>query len=529
MRSLRSALRHVAAPAFAALALALTACGGSAPATGGGAAPAADPNAPVKPKVDRLVVFLNPPPGEFNDIRKICCFDIMALRPMYESLVGIDRNTGQYTPKLAESWNLEPDGKGYRFKLRKNVQFNRGYGEFTAKDVDYTWHQLTDDLAKTPPNTFAPWWKTTVQKIDIVNDYEVVFRISPDSSFMDGISESSDQLVIRSKAQADKEPQEVVSDNPTKPVVGTGAYDFKERQQGSFIRHERRPDKHWRVTPDFPELELRWSKEGSVRLAALLAGEAHITTLSDDLMPAAERAGMKIMAGKVVGTRTWGNWVCCARTDDGKYYRDNSSPLLNVKVRQALNKAIDRDGLQKAFFKKGERMYINHMHQTWPGWDAKWEKEWSDLYGYDPEAAKKLLTEAGYGPNNPLETNVAIRPSTVFKWTNHMYIDGSSTTQVFAWPNRNSDLFNFPRQGSAYYFDADTNALNQKLRDELDPAKQGPIMRELGDLMYHRFGSIPLFFVPVEAVVNPQFVADYTFPGPLYGAWTHFEYVKAAR
>ena len=116
-----------------------------------------------------------------------------------------------------------------------------------------------------------------------------------------------------------------------------------------------------------------------------------------------------------------------------------------------------------------------------------------------------------------------------FKWTNHMYIDGSSTTQVFAWPNRNSDLFNFPRQGSAYYFDADTNALNQKLRDELDPAKQGPIMRELGDLMYHRFGSIPLFFVPVEAVVNPQFVADYTFPGPLYGAWTHFEYVKAAR
>ena len=122
---------------------------------------------------------------------------------------------------------------------------------------------------------------------------------------------------------------------------------------------------------------------------------------------------MKIMAGKVVGTRTWGNWVCCARTDDGKYYRDNSSPLLNVKVRQALNKAIDRDGLHKAFFKKGERMYINHMHQTWPGWDAKWEKEWSDLYGYDPEAAKKLLTEAGYGPNNPLETNVAIRPSTV--------------------------------------------------------------------------------------------------------------------
>ena len=76
---LRSAAAVVALPL--ALLAGSVACGSTQPA-----APAA-PNAPaesgpVKPKVDRLVVFLNPPPGEFNDIRKICCFDIMALRPM---------------------------------------------------------------------------------------------------------------------------------------------------------------------------------------------------------------------------------------------------------------------------------------------------------------------------------------------------------------------------------------------------------------------------------------------------------------
>jgi hypothetical protein len=116
-----------------------------------------------------------------------------------------------------------------------------------------------------------------------------------------------------------------------------------------------------------------------------------------------------------------------------------------------------------------------------------------------------------------------------FKWTNHMYIDASATVQVFAWPNRNSDLFNFPRQQAASWFDADTNRVNEQLMGELNEQKQGPIMRELGDLMFTRFGSVPLFFVPVEAVVNPQFVADYTFPGPLYGAWTHLEYIKAVR
>ena len=40
-------------------------------------------------------------------------------------------------------------------------------------------------------------------------------------------------------------------------------------------------------------------------------------------------------------------------------------------------------------------MVINHMHPTWPGWDATWERRFNDLYGYDPEAAKRLLAEAG--------------------------------------------------------------------------------------------------------------------------------------
>ncbi len=539
----------------------LAACTG-APAP----APAAGPSDPAgPPKTNKLVMFLNPPPNEFNDIRRVCCFDITAMRPMYESLVGIDRATGKYTPKLATEWNLEPDGKSFRFKLQKGVQFNRGHGEFTAKDVDWSWHHQTDDLSKSPPNIFAPWWKNTILRIETVNDYEVVYHIKPDSTFMDMISESSDQMPIRSKAQFDKEGD--AGDNPAKPVAGTGPYDFKDRQIGSYIRYERAAGKHWRVTPDFPELELRWSREASVRLAALLAGEAHITTLPDDLMPQAERSGMKIAAGKIPGTRSWGTWVCCARTEDGKYYRDNSSPLLNVKVRQALNKAIDRDSLQKAFFKRSERMYINHMHPTWLGWDNKWERQWGELYGYDVEAAKKLLAEAGYTAANPLETNIAIRSSTVipgapdvadaiasmwraagvkvnmiqsdtptqtaelraFKWTNHMYIDASATVQVFAWPNRNSDLFNFPRQQAASWFDADTNRINEQLMGELNEPKQAVIMRELGDMMYNRFGSVPLFFVPVEAVVNPQFVADYTFPGPLYGAWTHLEYIKAVR
>jgi peptide/nickel transport system substrate-binding protein len=276
---------------------------------------------------------------------------------------------------------------------------------------------------------------------------------------------------------------------------------------------------------------------------------------------------MKVIRGQVPGTRSWGAWYCCNRTQDGQYYRDNSTPLLNIKVRQALNKAIDRDALQKAFFSRGERMHINQMHQTWPGWDTSWERRFNDLYGFNLEGAKRLLAEAGYGPASPLKTNIAVRASVVipnapdvveaiagmwrkagveveliqtdiptqttevnaFRWTNHMVLDASATHQVSAWPNRTSDLQRHPLRGGAAYFDADTNRVVAALERELDSAKQGPLMREAGELMFTRFGSVPLFFIPVEAVVNPQFVSDWVFPGPTFGTWSHLENIKAVR
>ena len=95
-------------PTLAALALSLAACAG--PSNPG---PTATGGAPTgKPKVDRLVLMVNPPPNEFNDVRKICCFDVYPMRPMYENLVGIDAKTGKYTPQLATEWKLEPDNNG---------------------------------------------------------------------------------------------------------------------------------------------------------------------------------------------------------------------------------------------------------------------------------------------------------------------------------------------------------------------------------------------------------------------------------
>src|SRR5207253_683256 len=142
--------------------------------------------------------------------------------------------------------------------------FHKGYGQFTAKDVVFSWQDLTkpDSL-----QVEAPYWKRVVKEIQTVNDYEVVYHLDPDANFIHGISEAEGGMEIRSKAHYDAKGAPTMQ---TEPMAGTGPYQFKERSQGEFVRFERVPYDHWRVKPDFPEFEFRWIKEPSTRLAALL-------------------------------------------------------------------------------------------------------------------------------------------------------------------------------------------------------------------------------------------------------------------
>src|SRR5581483_11161099 len=137
-----------------------------------------------------------PPAREGNEPRMYGQPDAWQLRPMYEFLIGLDAATGKLVPQLATEWKLEPDGKSYRFKLRRGVQFHDGMGEFTAKDVVFSHKQvsLEDSL-----HGETAYWRTLVDHIEIVDDYEVVFwNKRPDGNFIHGISEAESGMEIRS-------------------------------------------------------------------------------------------------------------------------------------------------------------------------------------------------------------------------------------------------------------------------------------------------------------------------------------------
>ena len=525
------------------------------------AAPAARPvaatgSAPVmvEPQVTRVVLGSTAAAQESNIAHDVGSPDSWQKRPMYEWLIGMDAQTGQPIPMLATGWSIEGDGDVFRFTLREGVRFHDG-GEFTAEDVVHA----ADVRFADPTNTS---FSDTIKSVEAVNDHEVVITyVRLDANWVYTVSQQAG-FEQESKASYDaRGGYPTTMSDP--PIVGTGPYQFKERVQGSKIVYERVPYQHWRATPDFPELSFRFHAEASTRLAALLTGEIHITTINADSYDLAAREGMRLVQGKVPGQRTFFRFsgVNLDLGNVGNYLYPGS-PIVNVNVRKALNKAIDRGAINEAFFGgRGQTMVLNHFHPTREAWDPGWDQRFEGEYGYDPDAARKLLAEAGYGPNNPMELNillvaintysgaedvaeaaegmfreVGIKSTLVtmdvatrrandraLEFDNHIQITGTSSDQFTGWRVYNSSFP--PRYGLE---DAFTNELFSRIRSEIDAEKRAPLWRELGEYSFVNHTSIPLFWLPAEVVINPEIVAEWTFPGSITGFWTHVENIRAS-
>src|SRR4029453_3782976 len=147
--------------------------------------------------------------------------------PFLETLLDLDPKTGEYTPRLAEKWEVSPDLKEWTFYLRKGVQFHYGFGEFTAKDVAHS-HALIVRPDSTAGS--APLWREA-EEVKVVNDYQVVFRMKRPMSIIPYLTSRAQELRIVSKAQGDKKGLGGLKKRP----AGTGSYRYVGRKTGVSI------------------------------------------------------------------------------------------------------------------------------------------------------------------------------------------------------------------------------------------------------------------------------------------------------
>jgi ABC-type transport system substrate-binding protein len=502
---------------------------------------------------DRVVFGVWPPTeGESNNInREINANDEYQLKPMYENLIGVDPETSEWVPMLAEDWVLAEDGKTLTFSIRKGVQFHNGFGELTAEDVVFSLDDATN-----PPGAISDTgniMRTTIDRMEIVDPYTLVFHIKESLSmaFLEGISYGAAGAAIKSKADWDSRgggsPATPKLDEA--PIAGTGPYQFVERTPGQNVVFKKVPYDHWRKNAAFDELEMRFIGEDATRLSALLAGEVHITSIPKELATEAAGRGMKIIKTSLPGRRYGLALAGCYYVEDYKkvipaaqvftsgerLYPD--SPWCDKDLRLAASKAIDRQALNDAFY-DGEaeiaRMWYWLPEQT-DSWNPEWDSRFDEHLGYDPEGAREILEEHGSPveiqviAKNDLTEAVAVMLEDVGFQVELVSMDGGQFTHsrearefksmVEFDDTASENITGFEPAGYANQDSkravemVEWDTMYENVINTLDAEKRAKLWREFGDIVFEEVAHVPLLRTYTEYVVNPNVVCGYTNPG----------------
>ncbi|HEV8585560.1 MAG TPA: ABC transporter substrate-binding protein [Methylomirabilota bacterium] len=274
-------------------------------------------------------------------------------------------------PSVAESWTVSKDHLAYEFVLRSGVRFHNGE-PLTAEDVKFSFERYRGAANKT--------LKERVAAVEVVDPGRVRFRLKqPWPDFLTFYTTATGAGWIVPKKYVEK----VGDDGFKRAPVGLGPYKFVSFTPGVELVMEAF-DGYWRKRPNVRRVVFKVIPDESTRLAALKRGEADIVysvrgPLAEELR---RTPGLSLKATVLQGTF----WVYFPEQWDPK------SPWHNVKLRQAVSLAFDRNVINQAETLGFSRITNSIVPDIF-------EFFWKPPAAmYDPARAKKLLAEAGY-PN----------------------------------------------------------------------------------------------------------------------------------
>jgi len=283
-------------------------------------------------------------------------------------------------PKLATSWNISKDALTYTFQLRKGVKFHDGT-PFDAAAVKFNVERCyKEDAPQFYPraNAYTKWIWQFLQDVKTPDDFTVQFVLKePYGDFLRQLVQGGGgAAVFISPAALKKYGNEAIAEHPT----GTGPFRFVQRVRGEKVVTERNPD-YWGTPPYLDRIIDRPMPEPAARMTALQAGEVDMIYVPhpDGIAELRDR-GFKLLQGPAPHV-----WYFAFNLRD-KNYQD-------IRVRRAINMAIDRQGMAKQLLKGTAVAARGLQAPCCPAYDPTFQD-----YPYDPAQAKKLLAEAGF-PN----------------------------------------------------------------------------------------------------------------------------------
>jgi len=347
--------------------------------------------------------------------------DISVQETMFRNFRGDDGGIA-LSPNLVESWETAADGSYTDFKLREGIMFHRGYGEFTAEDVAYTYNEANPAIQPLSNHDTGGALPPILAEVLPQSDYVVRFpwKAFNAVTFTTTLTDYSEGYGIASKKAIIDNGDEWSRQN----MIGTGPYILEDWTQGKGIE-VRASAEHWRKTGTIAIVKWLEIPEGSTRRAMLETGEAQIAMVEvKDFGPLAASGfalapeGVLTDQAFVYGGNYWetehptsGNPLTRVRNTDLPWVGDPGDPdsmARSLLVRTALNMAFDREIMNEALADGlGRTSYLGGISDLDPVFLAHTD-EW--VIEYDPAKSIELIAEAGYAPDE-IVLNFWVGPS----------------------------------------------------------------------------------------------------------------------
>jgi len=355
-------LRRKAAGLAAVSALAcvaITACGGGS--SGSGASGSTSSGATLTMAVPSGITTLNPiqngtgiPNQQF-------------LQPAYDSLI-IRTPSGQLVPELATAWSYSDGNRQFHMTLRSGVKFSNGQPMTAQSVADWImWFKKSNGLFS---SRFAD-----VTSVTVSGPLTLTMNLSQsDAAWPTSFVQDRYGFVVC--------PQGIA--NPKMlgtQTCGAGPYALDPSQTVSGTKYVYTPNKYYWNKPavHWQKIVVQAISDPNAVVAALASGQVNVAVGSSQTASAARSAGQDVVSAPEL-------WDALEILDRG-----DTPPLSNLKVRQALEYAVNRGVVTKAVFGQYAQPNTSMLVSGLPGYSASQGIQ----YSYDPARAKTLLAQAG--------------------------------------------------------------------------------------------------------------------------------------
>ncbi len=281
---------------------------------------------------------------------------------LYEGLVK-PAPTGDLIPAVAEEFSISDDAKVYTFTLRNGITFHDG-SLVTVQDIVYSIKRYAEIQGESSAFSIA------LSSVEATDDKTVVVTLKePDSEFLSQMT-----LAIIPEANADPEG------NP----IGTGPFRYVSYDVGDKLVVEKY-DGYWKEgAPYLDKVTFRFLPDVTTAVTLLKAGSIdvlnYMTAAQVSELTKAQADAFRIVEGNM-------------HLVHAMFLNNAYGPLSDVRVRQAICYAVNRDEINQFLFDGKSTIIGTHMIPDLKTW---YNEETASVYSYDPDKAKELLREAGY-------------------------------------------------------------------------------------------------------------------------------------